>query len=486
MENQIRPGQEKQGNLRDFLTVLFKHKSKIIFIFLSIVIIVTVVTFLLPPVYEAKSSLMVKIGRENIYNPEVGDINPILSINTEEVLNSEISILTSRDLFEKVITTLKIENIYPDLIKSPPANMTPLDAAIILFGKNLSAEGIKKSNVINVTFQNKDPLIAAKAVNLLVDYFREKHLQVYSNTKSSFLDKQLAVYDQKLKQAATSLEDYKQKNHIYSLDEQRTLLLKQRTELDTTLKNSINTVDELQKRLASLQGLKQVVAADSSLYTTSELDRIIVEARSKLLSLQLEEQDLMKKYSEENRLVQQVRNEIQLVKSFLADQEQTISGKVRTGNLVYQDLQKDLVKTEADLNAQRAKASTLKQQVSQLEGELRSLELQDKEIRNLERDYSLAEKNYQIYKDKTEEARISDDMNSNKLANVSVIQAAAVPAKPVKPRKRLNIALGIIIGTVSGIGFAFFAEYTTQVFSTPESAKRSLDLPVLVSIGLKK
>jgi len=486
MENQIRPGQEKQGNLRDFLTVLFKHKSKIIFIFLSIVIIVTVVTFLLPPVYEAKSSLMVKIGRENIYNPEVGDINPIFSINTEEVLNSEISILTSRDLFEKVITTLKIENIYPDLIKSPPANMTPLDAAIILFGKNLSAEGIKKSNVINVTFQNKDPLIAAKAVNLLVDYFREKHLQVYSNTKSSFLDKQLAVYDQKLKQAATSLEDYKQKNHIYSLDEQRTLLLKQRTELDTTLKNSINTVDELQKRLASLQGLKQVVAADSSLYTTSELDRIIVEARSKLLSLQLEEQDLMKKYSEENRLVQQVRNEIQLVKSFLADQEQTISGKVRTGNLVYQDLQKDLVKTEADLNAQRAKASTLKQQVSQLEGELRSLELQDKEIRNLERDYSLAEKNYQIYKDKTEEARISDDMNSNKLANVSVIQAAAVPAKPVKPRKRLNIALGIIIGTVSGIGFAFFSEYTTQVFSTPESAKRSLDLPVLVSIGLKK
>ena len=486
MENQYPPGLETQGNLRDFLTVLFKHKSRIIFIFLSTVIIVTVVTFLLPPVYEAKSSLMVKIGRENIYRPEVGDISPIISINTEEVLNSEISILTSRDLFEKVITTLEIRNIYPDLIKSPPANMTPLDAAIILFGKKLSAEGIKKSNVINVTFQHKDPRIAAKAVNLLVDYFREKHLQVYSDTKSSFLDRQLEAYDQKLKQSATNLEDYKKKNQVYSLDEQRTFLLKQRTELDTTLKNSINSVDELQKRLASLQSLKQVVAADSSLYTTSDLDRIIVEARSKLLSLQLEEQGLLKQYTEENRLVQQVRNEIRLVKSFLADQEQAISGKVKTGNVVYQELQKDLVKTEADLNAQRAKAATLKLQVSQLDGELRSLELRDKELQNLKRDYSIAEKNYQTYKEKTEEARISDDMNRNKLANVSIIQTAAVPAKPVKPRKLLNIVLGIVLGAVSGLGIAFFAEYTTQVFSTPESAERRLGLPALTSIGLKK
>jgi len=147
---------------------------------------------------------------------------------------------------------------------------------------------------------------------------------------------------------------------------------------------------------------------------------------------------------------------------------------------------KDLVKTEANLNAQRAKAATLKQQVSQLDGELRALELRDKELKDLERDYSISEKNYQTYKEKTEEARISDDMNRNKLANVSIIQAAAVPAKPIKPRKLLNIVLGIILGTVSGIGFAFFIEYTTQVFSTPESAERRLGLPVLTSIGLKK
>jgi len=39
-------------------------------------------------------------------------------------------------------------------------------------------EGIKKSNVIQVSFQHEDPRDAAEAVNLLVDFLTEKHLQV--------------------------------------------------------------------------------------------------------------------------------------------------------------------------------------------------------------------------------------------------------------------------------------------------------------------
>jgi uncharacterized protein involved in exopolysaccharide biosynthesis len=95
------------------------------------------------------------------------------------------------------------------------------------------------------------------------------------------------------------------------------------------------------------------------------------------------------------------------------------------------------------------------------------------------------EKNYQTYTEKSEEARISDDMNRSKMANVSVIQSAAVPAKPVKPKKLLNVLLGIVLGAVSGLGFAFFSEYTSQVFSTPESVERRLGLPVLATIAHK-
>ena len=57
----------QQGTLRDFLYVLFKHKSKILIIFFSIVVTVTVGSFIMDPTYEATSKILVKFGRENIY-----------------------------------------------------------------------------------------------------------------------------------------------------------------------------------------------------------------------------------------------------------------------------------------------------------------------------------------------------------------------------------------------------------------------------------
>jgi uncharacterized protein involved in exopolysaccharide biosynthesis len=206
------------GTLRDFLAILFKHKTKILVVFFSVVITVTVGTFLLSPTYEAKSSVLVKFGRENLYRPEVGDKGAIISVgqpNQEEILNSEIEILTNRDLMDKVITTIGVEKLYPDLVEppswpftvishisSPAERVTPKDRAIIKFGKKLSVEGVKKSNVINVSFQHKDPHLAAQVVNLLLDSFKSKHLEVYSDPKSSFLEEQLGEYSQKLKTSA--------------------------------------------------------------------------------------------------------------------------------------------------------------------------------------------------------------------------------------------------------------------------------------------
>lgn len=474
------------GSFRDFLTVIFKHKAKIITIFLTTVITVTVGSFLISPTYEAKSSLLVKFGREYVYRPEVGDKSPMISINQEETVNSEISILTSRDLIEKVITTLKVEDIYPELVENPPSKMTPLQAAILNFEKKLTVEGIKKASVIEVSFQHKDPKIAASAVNLLVDFYKGKHLEVYSGPQSSFLQKQLTTYDLKLKQSENELQVFKQKNQVFSLNEQRSLLLKQRMELDTALKNTGNHIDELQKRLSSLKSQMQTISEDKYRYTQTERDKIIVEAKAKLLDLKLKEQQLLEKYKESNRLVMNIRKEIELVSDFLRQQEEDTAGKVKTGNVVYQGVEIEALKTEADLNSQFAKEKTLRLQLIQVDREMQSMDLKEKELVNLEREAGTNDKNYRTYVDKLEEARISDDMNLQKMANVSVIQAAVAPAKPVKPKKALNILLGTILGAVSSLGYAFFSEYSSQGLSTPGSVEKRLGLPVLTTVSYRK
>ncbi|HTP66823.1 MAG TPA: GumC family protein [Geobacteraceae bacterium] len=473
-------------SMRETLTLFFKRRSMIIVVFLSVVITVTAASFLARPVYQAKSSILIKYGREYLYHPEVGTTpQPVMTLNQEEVLNSEIQILTSRDLLKKVVATLGPENIYPDLVKDPPKGVTPLDLATAVFAKKLKVEGVKKSSVIEITFRHSNPQMAAKAVNLLVDMYKEKHLQVFSNPHSSFLEGQVATLRQKLSDTEDRMQSFKQKNQVYSLDEQRTMLLRQRTELETEMMSTRDSISELQKKVVSYKAQTKEMLQNKNLYTQTERDKIIVEARSRLLALQLNEQELLRKYTESNKLVVDVRKEILIVKDFLKEQESEIRTRTTTGNAVFQEAQKGLVTAEAELSAQNAKLATLSGQLGELNGKVRALDMSEKDMQGLKRELSVNEKNYQTYGDKMEEAQISEDMNRLKMANISVIEAATVPTKPVTPKIPLNIALGIVFGALSSFGLAYLSERSTQTFTDPDSAARRLNLAVVACIPYK-
>jgi len=394
-EKHVPPPLEKASRgPRDFLTILFKHRSKVSVIFLAAVLAATIWSFLIPPVYEARSSLVVKTGREYVNRPEAGDPGTLMLLQLEEVVNSETRILSSRELIEKVLTTMKIETVYPELATSPPSTMPPLQAAVLAFGKNLTVEGIKKSNVIEVAFRHKDPRVAARAVTLLVDFYKEKHLQIFSDPQSSFSETQLAEYETNFKESEVRMEAFKRKNRIFSPEEQRSLLLKQ--------------------------------------------------------------------YQEEKLLARNTREEIRLAREYLKEQE--------TG------------KTRADLRSLNAKAAAVARRLRTLENEMRSFDRLDQEFQALKRDVASNEMKVRIYRERIEEARISEEMNRKKMANIDVIQPAEVPAKPIAPNKGRNILLGMLLGAVAGLGAAFFSEYTSESFSTPGSAGQQLALPVLATI----
>ena len=474
------------GGVREFLTVLFKHKSRIAAVLSLFVLIGFVLSFLLPPVYEARSTVLIKVGREYISNAEVGNARALLSLEQQEVLNSEIQILSNRELIEKVVTLLKVETLYPELAKKNTSKISPREASILQVEKHLTVSGVKKSNVIEVSFQHEDPQVAAKVVNLLVELFREKHLKVFSDPQSTFLEKQLQIYRIKLGVSEENMQSFKQGNQVFSLEEQRSLLLKQRTELDSTLKNTDHRIDELREKLRSLSNQKITSSGkNKSVYTNTEKDKILVDAKAKLLSLQLTEQDLLKRYREESRRVEDVRNEIQTVKIFIREQEEYISGTMETGGRIYQEVELEIIKTEADLRSQVAKAAGLRQQLSQLDGQIRTLDLNEKKFQILKREMTSNEKYFRAYEDRFEEARISEDMNRSKLANISVIQPAAVPVVPARPKKRLYMLLSLFFGTFSGLGLAFISEHLSQVLTTPDSVERRLGLPVLTTISLK-
>jgi succinoglycan biosynthesis transport protein ExoP len=78
-----------------------------------------------------------------------------------------------------------------------------------------------------------------------------------------------------------------------------------------------------------------------------------------------------------------------------------------------------------------------------------------------------------------ERARVTEAMRAN---TVSIVEPAVVPQAPSKPRKKLNIALGVMVGLASGVGLVFLFENLDTTLYTTEQIEEATELSVLGKI----
>ena len=195
------------------------------------------------------------------------------------------------------------------------------------------------------------------------------------------------------------------------------------------------------------------------------------------------EKELLAKYTDQSRLVQNVREEIRLVKEKLAAQEKKSYGRKSSGmNPTYQNLQQELFRNEAELNAIKAKAVTQKAQLDDYQTKLDAFNQIAVQLHQLQQQVDVDRQNYRLYLTKFEESRISDAMDAEKISSVSLLEPARQPMKPIKPKKILNLLIAVFLGTFGGLGLAFFMEYLDDKLEKVEDVEECLQLPVLASI----
>jgi polysaccharide chain length determinant protein (PEP-CTERM system associated) len=466
----------RQSSLMDFLHVIFKRKNHILLFFAVTVCAVVIGTSVIRPTYEAKAKILVKMGRENLYIPPSSTTSQIINFNRDNQINSEIELLNSRSLFEKVIKSLGPGSIYKNLDHKE---------TVLNFQKSLSVEGIKKSDVIAVSFKHKDPNMAAKIVNTLADAYLDEHLLVHKNPQSyNFFEDQSQVLKTKLEQSQAALETFKKQNRVTALDEQQNLLLKQIADLNAALNQTLSQEAETRNRI--LQIRQQLDKTPETVPQGKEVDHnpfLISNLEAKLVELQLKEKELLIKYTPQSRLVKNVKEEIQMVQEKLAQKETKQYGKSLVGlNTTYQQLQEQLFGNQAEGKALEAKREIQKIQLTNCQGKLEQLNRMEVKLNQLEQSVDVNRQNYRLYLAKFEESRISDAMDNKKMANVSLMQPAFTPLKPVSPKVLLNIVLAIFLGGFGGLGLAFFREFLDDSLEKPEDVEKTLQLPVLASI----
>ena len=338
-------------NLRDYLSIFFKHKRTIIVSFLVLSILGCALALvynelIYAPRFEAKSSILVKFGWENYYpDPSLGKREDP-AVNQAEMLGAEISILESSDLKEKVISTLTPEAIFPGLSQEKSTGIAKRDEALLLLDKYLKVEPAKKGDVIDVTFEGANPQSAAAVVNQLVSDYIDKRGEIYKDPKSAlFLQNKVDYYRQKLAESLNNLKAFSERTKIIAFDKQRDMLLERRSNLYVASNNAANEINEAEQTIAELE--KELKSIPRSELTAAASDRA-GDAKSRLLTLKLKEEALTAKFKGVNPMIAGVRAQIATVENYIK-KNSSENPDVAPADPVYQEIQKQILDNKAKL-----------------------------------------------------------------------------------------------------------------------------------------
>src|SRR5678809_645753 len=160
---------------REILSILFKERGKLIAVFLGLAVLVTGFSYTLTPYYEATTRLLVKSGRE--FQVRSDPTNPIASVpqtTKQETVNSEIQILTSRDLIEAVINQIGADRLCPGSSGwfGLGSDAVALDSAVRKFYSDFKASPFELADVIEVSYRNPDRDLAVQALSTLIDLYQ--------------------------------------------------------------------------------------------------------------------------------------------------------------------------------------------------------------------------------------------------------------------------------------------------------------------------
>ncbi|MFH1083559.1 MAG: GumC family protein [Pseudomonadota bacterium] len=512
-----------EGSLRDVYHVLFRHKSKVILFFIAVIVIVTAGTFLASEIYRSDAKVLVRLGRESVSLDPTATTGTVISVGQqrENEIKSELEILNSKELVEKVVDAIgpqaflespeeinraggsadpASQNIIDGIrrklrpvSRAPGAflgslSLNPLsdrDKAILNVTKSTEIEALKNSNIITVSFEAKSRKLAQETINKLIGFYLDKHINVHRTRGSyEFFNQQTDQLRNSLVQAEENLREIKNKTGIASLDEQRRALVKRIGDLEQELEGTESSLAaskaKVQVLRETLSGLPETLVTQETVGTPNPGADLM---RARLYDLQLKEQELLSRFTENSKQVQEVRRQIAEAQGLLDKEERTRTQTTKGLNEAHKQVKLALVTEEATFSSLEAKAREQRAQLSSSRGELKWVNDSEMRLAQAQRGKDIQEANYRKYYEKLEQARIDNALEIEKISNISVVQPATYPAKPVRPRKALNLALGLFLGIFGGLGLAFFSEYMAQDLSTPESAEKRLGIPVLATIN---
>ncbi|WP_156041759.1 hypothetical protein [Bradyrhizobium sp. URHD0069] len=291
------------------------------------------------------------------------------------------------------------------------------------------AEG--RSDLLRISFRYPDPAIAADYLNELANVLVATQADLVQVPGAGiFFQQQSKRLEQDAEAAATELRNFSVSAAIYSVADQRSLLLKRADELDSLIASTRGAIEE---RKGQKQAILDQLLILRPVYQSRTVTGIVNNLRGR-------------DHKDSENAVGTVQSEeappLLLVK-------------------VYQDAMANLLKVNTDLNGSLRVEKHLVAELEKINAELASLSSKEAEYDRLKRVLTRASGAADHYGTRVIEEQINQDIaKKSQLSSVRVVQQAEPSIMPVFPRAIHLVVLAALGGIALGSAFAVMLELT--------------------------
>ncbi len=486
---------EEKIDLREYMRVIMKRKWTTITVFSIIVISVTIFSFTATPIYQASTRLVIE--KEN---PNVVSIEEVMAVNASgtDYYQTQYKIIESRTVAREVIKRLHLSNsdeFFPKPRDTLVANikrsiqetmtswkdaftdlLTPEENRIDTSGEQetdsdlvsrfierIRITPIRNSRLVDVGFMAKDRALSAKIANTVAAAYIDQNLETKLKAAQDavkWLHNRIDEERKKVEKAEQSLLRYKEKHHIvtdFSSDVEKVTAQK-------LAQLNAQVVDVESKRVEAETRYRQAMALTGTpdmLDSIPEVldNKLILQIKSMEVELYKRISELSKKYGQKHPQMRAIAAELKTLNKRKSQEINRVINSLKNEYQVVMAKEKSL---KASLSRQKKESLDLNQKAIGYS----ALKREAESVRNM----------YQVLIKRFKETSLTENMRTG---NIRIIDRAETPKYPVKPRKRLNVLLAVIVGLVTGTGLAFFFEYLDNTIKIPDDVKQHLKIPYL-------
>jgi capsular exopolysaccharide synthesis family protein len=485
--------------IRGLARIVSRRLKWIIGSVLLCLVLAVIISYLTKPVYEATATI-------ELNKSSGGSMNIGLSDALSDQLGSDVSLLVDQQTETAILQgdSLALEVIKRLGLASQPAftggrqgispTQAPLEDSpairarlLVHFKGGLRVAPIRGTRLIHVTYESHDPQQAAQIANAIVESYKNQYLQSHYNATSEaseWLTRQLAALKAEVEDSEKKVTNFERETGIISLNLTPTGTGSEATGGGQIHSVVIEKLDALNSELTAAEANrieKEAIyhlaqSGSAEVILGLENDPLAVESKSMVLTegggvsnlqqLQQQQSQLNIEIAQGVRIFGQNNRHLQEMQTQLAAIETQIRLEIR----------RIALRAQADFQLAQQTEDEIHRRFDKQQEAASKLNEKTVQFAVLSQEAYSRKKLYEDLFTKLQEANVSAGL---KATNISVIDPARPQGVPIRPKRLLNLAIGMMLGLLLGFSTAMVAESLDRSVGDPVEVEEITGRPVI-------